>query len=87
MGVLRKSSHDLPNHDTKGKSMKRKSTYQVTLRHAQTGQQHQRKIIADDPSTAQKRAIERARVGVGKTMVERTYDQYDVVSCELEKQS
>ena len=67
--------------------MRRKLAYQVTLRHSQTGEQQERTIIADDAPMAQKRAVERARVGTGKTMAQRIYDQYEVVSCKAQDRS
>jgi hypothetical protein len=60
-----------------------KKIYQVTLRNARSGDEHQRTILADDEPSARKTAVWRARSGPGKTMLEREYDRYDVVSCEV----
>ncbi|MGY3077110.1 hypothetical protein ACVWZZ_003481 [Bradyrhizobium sp. LM6.10] len=60
--------------------MKQRTQYDVTLRNAQ-GEQHTRRIFAEDEAAAQTRAIEKARVALGETMVERRYGSFQLVSC------
>jgi len=60
----------------------RKTPYKVRLRRAATGEEHDRLIFAEDAAAAKERAVERARLALGKTMVERKYGQFDVLACE-----
>jgi hypothetical protein len=63
--------------------MPKKIAFTVRLRRQETGEEHDRLIFAQDEPTARERAIERARSALGKTMVERTYGQFEVLSCGL----
>src|SRR5882757_6140685 len=63
----------------RGQLMK-KNAYSVRLRR-ETGEEHDRLIFAVDETTASERAVERARLALGKTMAERTYGQFEVLSC------
>jgi hypothetical protein len=61
--------------------MPKKIAYTVKLRRQDTGEEHNRVIFAQDEATAKERAIVRARMGLGSTMAERQYGQFEVLSC------
>ena len=61
--------------------MPRKTAYNVKLRRHETGEEHDRLIFALDEATARERAIVRARMALGSTMVERHYGQFEILSC------
>jgi hypothetical protein len=63
--------------------MAHRQAYKVRLRRIATGQEHTRLIFANDSDTAAQRAMARARVALGKTMVERQYGDYQVISSKL----
>jgi hypothetical protein len=63
--------------------MTKRIAYTVKLRQKETGEEHNRLIFAESPETAGERAIVRARSALGKTMAEREYGQYEVLSCAL----
>jgi hypothetical protein len=58
-----------------------KKQYIVTLRD-DAGEEHTRSIFANDETAARERAVARARIARGKTMKERRYGRYEVLSCE-----
>jgi hypothetical protein len=62
--------------------MQKKIAYDVRLRQASTGLEHDRLIFAQDEATARERAVARARRAIGKTFVERQYGQFEVLSCQ-----
>ena len=59
----------------------KKAEYDVKLLQVSTGEEHSRKIFAMDEPTARERAVARARSSLGKTMAERNYGQFEVLSC------
>jgi two-component sensor histidine kinase len=61
--------------------MPKKNAYDVKLRRQETGEEHNRLIFAQDEETARERAIVRARSSLGTTMAERTYGQFEILSC------
>ena len=63
--------------------MRKKTHFDATLRRTSTGDQHTRLIIADDEAAARQLAIQKARNFRGATMVEREYEKFVVVSCEV----
>ena len=62
--------------------MQKKIAYNVRLR-AENGDEHDRLIFAQDEDSARIRAVERARYALGKTMVERQYGKFEVLSCAV----
>jgi hypothetical protein len=60
--------------------MTKKTAYNVRLLRRETGDQHDRLIIAQDETKAGARAIERAKASL-ETMVDRKYAHFDVLSC------
>ena len=66
--------------------MSKKIGYDVRIVRVATGDEHTRLIFASDASTARERAIVRARRALGTTFVERQYGQFQVVSCERQRQ-
>jgi hypothetical protein len=64
--------------------MPRKTAYRVKLRQLETGEVHDRLIFAVDETIAKKRAVERARMALRTTMVERQYGRFEVLSCAPE---
>jgi len=60
--------------------MTKKATFTIKLRQQETGEEHDRLIFAQDEATACARAIARARIARGKTMAERQYAVFEVVS-------
>jgi hypothetical protein len=69
---------------TRAKPMK-KTHYDVTLRRTSTGDVHTRLIIADDEAAARELAVKKARNAKGATMAERSYEAYEVVSCDRQR--
>jgi hypothetical protein len=59
----------------------RKMKFDVRLRQVSTGEEHNRQIFAQDEAIAKERAVARARSSIAKTMVEREYGQFEVLSC------
>jgi hypothetical protein len=66
--------------------MIRKAVFSVKLRRSTTGEEHVRTIIAADESTAKERAIAKARA-VLPLFVEREYERFEVVSCDVDARS
>jgi hypothetical protein len=62
--------------------LQKRAIYRLRLRNQKTGEEHDRMIIAQDESTARKRAVIRARIALGATMAERQYGQFDVLNVE-----
>jgi hypothetical protein len=62
--------------------VQKKTAFDVTLRRTATGEKHTRLIFADNATRAREAAIARARLELRKTMAERKYEPYEVVSCE-----
>lgn len=60
--------------------MQKKIAYTVRLK-SESGEEHDRLIFALDEAAARVRAVERARYALGKTMVERQYGRFEVLSC------
>lgn len=60
--------------------MSKKTAYKIKLRRQDTGEEHERTIIALDETTAESRAIDRARASL-KSMADRQYGRFEVISC------
>jgi hypothetical protein len=67
----------------KEQHMGRRTVFSVKLRRSATGEEHVRNIFAADESTAKERAIAKARA-VLPLMVERKYEPFEVVSCDID---
>ena len=61
--------------------MPKRIAYDVRLRQASTGLEHDRLIFAQDEATARERGCEGA-AAIGKPFVERQYGQFEVLSCQ-----
>jgi hypothetical protein len=59
-----------------------KTRYNIRLRRQDTGEVHDRLMIADGEAVAKERAVERAR-NVLPTMADRQYARFEVLSCEV----
>jgi hypothetical protein len=59
----------------------RRAKFKVKLRD-QAGNEHDRMIFAPDEAAACERAMSRARTALGKTMADRCYARFEVLSCE-----
>jgi hypothetical protein len=70
----------------KEQHMGRRTVFSVKLRRSTTGEEHVRTIFAADESTAKERAIAKARA-VLPLMVEREYERFEVVSCDVDAKS
>ena len=66
--------------------MSRRTVFSVKLRRSATGEEHVRTIFAADEPTAKERAIAKARA-VLPLFVERKYEQFEVVSCDVDARS
>ena len=66
--------------------MSRRTAFSVKLRRSTTGEEHVRTIFAADEAIAKERAIAKARAVLPK-MVEREYERFEVVSCDVEARS
>lgn len=60
--------------------MPKKIAYKIKLRRQDTGEEHERLIFANDETTAESRAIDRAKASL-KTMADRRYGKFEVLSC------
>lgn len=58
----------------------KKQAYIVKLRRQDTGEEHDRQIVAADEKTAESRAIDKARATL-KSMTDRRYGKFEVISC------
>lgn len=63
--------------------MNKKIAYKVRLRRQKTGGEHDRLIFAPNEAIAKVRAVERAKLAMGATMVEIKYGQFEVLSCVI----
>ena len=61
--------------------MRKTIPYRVKLRHPGRGEEHDVQIFASDEASARKRAMVRANIALGKTMAERKYGVFEVLSC------
>lgn len=61
--------------------MRKKTTFDVKLRNADTGEVHTRKVVADNKEYAGAAAIRKARNSC-ETMADRTYASFEIISCE-----
>ena len=66
--------------------MSRRTVFSVKLRRSATGEEHVRTILAADETTAKESAIARARA-VLPLFVERKYERFEVVSCDVDAKS
>jgi hypothetical protein len=66
--------------------MSRRTIFSVKLRRSATGEEHVRTMFAADESTAKEKAIARARA-VLPLFVERKYELFEVVSCDVDARS
>src|SRR5258708_11585272 len=70
-----------PDTQSERQSMPKRTPYIVRLRQQATGEEHDRLIFALDETTAGERAVVKARIALGTTMVERHYGKFEVLSC------
>lgn len=59
----------------------KKTAYNVKLRRKDTGEEHTRLVLSDNPEKAGEHAINLARKGFGASMADRMYAQFDILSC------
>ena len=59
----------------------KRTQFKIKLRD-QVGDEHERVIFAHDEATARERAIVRVRTALGKSMADRRYGQFEVLSCD-----
>jgi hypothetical protein len=77
--VLLYSFHRLPDAYPMNS---RKSPYKIRLRD-ERGEEHDRLIFATDEASVRQRAAARAWIALGKSMAEREYGKYEILSCVL----
>lgn len=60
--------------------MPKKTAFTVKLRRQDTGEEHDRLILSHNQATAESLAIDRGRAAL-KTMADRKYGKFEVLSC------